>query len=195
MIKQVLTTVLVISGLTAIAQSEFEGTLMMETTSARTNENASVTIHIKGSDTRMDFDSKTPDYTVQYSLIVDGSGADIVSQGKVTKLDPNKLEPARGTMLPVQKKGNVEIHGYDCTYYQFSDGKETIEYWMTESLGIDMDDLPTFLHRAMPKPEGDKWEGIPVSMIVKDNEGNTVSTQKLVSVNEGRVEDSVFERK
>lgn len=195
MLKQALTSFLTVITVSAIAQSGFEGTIVMETTTAKTNEEAKVTIHIKDSNSRMDFESITEGYDTQYSVFVDDKGVDLVSQGHITKLDPSTIMPPKGNMQQIIKEGGVEKYGYPCTHYQFSDGEQTVDYWLTTTLGVGMNDFPAIFQQGMPKPESGNIEGVCVAMTVVDRDGNSISTQKLVSVNRGRVEEEVFERK
>lgn len=194
MIKQIFTLILVLLTSATFAQKAFEGTVVMETTTAKTQERATVTVHIKDHDTRMDLISITPDYNSEYSIFIDDKGTDLVSQGEITSIDLNTAIPAKGTMTPLLKEGNVSKNGYNCTHYRFSDGTEITDYWITDAFGLTMSQMPSIFQRGMPKPT-DGIQGLPVAIIVVDLNGQEVSTQKLISVTPGRVEESVFERR
>ncbi len=195
MIKQLFTLILATSSVVAFAQTGFEGTLRLETTTARTQETSDVVMHVKDWNTRLDIHSETPGNSGDYSIIVDGRGADLIAKGEITPLDLNAIIPPKGNMLPVLKEGNVTKNGYDCTHYRFSDGEQTIDYWMSDGFGYSIEQMPEILRQGLPKPENGKLTGVPVEMIVVDKEGKVISTQRLLSVTPGKVEDSIFERK
>jgi hypothetical protein len=195
MIKQLLTLTFVAFTFSSFAQSDsFEGTATMETSTAKTDETAQVTVHVKGNNARLDFISTTPGHTSEYSIIIDSKGADIVSKGIVTKLDLDKAITPKGKMLPVLKEGGVEKNGHICTHYQFSDGEQTIDYWMSSDFGLDQSQLPDVFSQGMPKPEG-ALKGLNIAMTVVDKDGNLLSSQKLLSVQPSKVNDSIFDRK
>ena len=195
MIKQLLTLTFVAFTFSSFAQSDsFEGTATMETSTAKTDETAQVTVHVKGNNARLDFISTTPGHTSEYSIIIDNKGADMVSKGVVTNLNLDEAIPPKGKMLPVVKEGGVEKNGHICTHYQFSDGEQTIDYWMSSDFGLEQSQLPDVFSQGMPKPEGE-LKGLTIAMTVVDKDGKLVSSQRLISVTPSKVTDSIFERK
>lgn len=195
MIKQLLTLTFAVFTLSSFAQSDlFEGTATLETTTTKTDETAQVTVHVKGKNARLDFVSSTPDHTTEYSIIIDDKGADMVASGEITHLNLDALIPPKGNMLPVVKEGGVEKNGHICTHYQFSDGEQTVDYWMSSDFGLEQSQLPNVFTQGMPKPEGE-LKGLTIAMTVVDKEGKLISSQKLISVTPGKVADSIFDRK
>ncbi|MFT4525483.1 MAG: hypothetical protein ACI9FU_000410 [Granulosicoccus sp.] len=195
MLKQTLSILLIASSLMVSAQTAFEGTIRLETTTARTQETSDVVMHVKDWNTRLDIHSETPGHSGDYSIIVDEKGADLLAKGEVTPLDLNTIIPPKGNMLPTLKEGNVTKNGHICTHYRFSDGEQIIDYWMSDGFGYSIEQMPAILQQGLPKPENGKLTGVPVEMKVVDKAGNIVSTQYLVSVTPGKVDDSIFNRK
>ena len=195
MIKQLLTLTFAAFTVSSFAQDNlFEGTAAMETMTAKIEETAQVTIHVKGKNARLDFVSTTPQHTTEYSIIIDDKGADLISKGVVTGLNLDELIPQKGDLLPVVKEGGVEKDGHICTHYQFSDGEQTIDYWMSDDFGLQQSQLPDIFSQGMPKPEGG-LKGLTIAMTVMDKDGKLVSSQRLISVTPSKVTDSIFERK
>ena len=167
----------------------------METQTKQTKETATVTLNIKGADTRMEVSSKTPDYNSEYAIIVDGAGASMVSEGVVTELDASKINrPANTNMRLVSSIADVSKNGYNTTAYVFSDGKAEARYWISNEFGVTYAELPAMFKSGVPIPEGG-FEGIPVAVEMTDENGDIKSSQQLVSVTAQDVPSSVFNRK
>lgn len=193
--KTFFTPILVLVTLISFGQSGFEGEIVMETKTAKTNETATVVLKIKGANTRMDVSSSTPDYSSEYAIIVDGSGAAMVSKGVVTELDAAKFnQPANSNMKLVSTTEGVSKNGYSTTYYVFSDEKSEARYWIADEFGVNYSELPAMFKKGVPMPAGG-FAGIPIAVEMVDENGEVRSSQKLISVTVMEVPTSVFNRK
>lgn len=192
--KTFFTQIFVLAALISFGQSGFEGELVMETTTAKTNEKATVTVLLKGQSTRMEISSSTPDYSIDYAIVVDASGASMISEGVVTDLESDKFNKAPDpSMKLVGTTEGVSKNGYETVHYQFSDGEATVDYWVADQFPVSYQQLPQMFRSGLPLPEGG-LTGLPVAMEMKNADGSPRSTQKLISVAEKPVSDSVFKR-
>ena len=193
--KTFFTHMLFFISLLSFGQSGFEGEIVMETRTAKTNENATVVLLIKGQDSRMNVASRTPDYNSEYSIIVGGNGATLISEGKVTELDPAKFnQPANSNMKLVSTTPGVSKNGYETIQYVFSDGNAEARYWVADEFGISYEILPAMFKNGIPLPEGG-FKGIPVAVEMIDEAGAEKSGQELISITQKEVPASTFNRK
>lgn len=193
--KTFFTHLLFFVSLISFGQSGFEGEIVMETRTAKTNETATVVLLINGADTRMNVASRTPDYNSEYSIIVDGKGATLLAEGEVTELDPAKFnQPANANMKLVSTTPGVSKNGYETTQYVFSDGSAEARYWVADEFGVSYEMLPAMFKNGAPMPEGG-FKGIPVAVEMLDESGAEKSGQQLISITQKEVPASTFNRK
>lgn len=174
-----------------MAQS-FEGVITMNTTNEAIKEQATLTWYLKNGNSRMDIQSSADGHSSNYSIIVDGKGMDMVSQGHVTSIPQTamKVENAGQTLL--SEKTGVQMNGYNCTQAVYFDGQNQTTYWFTNDLALEFNDLPSVIKRNMPSVEA---SGFPVKMEKRNPQGKVILSQEVISVSASTVDNGKFERR
>lgn len=172
------------------AQS-FEGVITMNTSNSEMKEEASITWYQKGDRSRMDIVSQAGEYNTEYSIISDGKGTHMVSQGHVTDVPQSALKSDVATQSLVSETKGVKMNGFDCDQIVYTDGVNRTVYWLTDGLGITYNDLPAFIKKNMPSVSSN---GFPVRMEKRNKDGKVILSQDVISVQASTVDESKFKR-
>lgn len=180
---------------TSFSQAQsFEGVITFNTTNASINETATVAWYHKGDKNLMEFDSKTEDKNLSYSMIM---GANESSVYLVTGQGSQELSGVQGeevfTSAKFVRKAKTEEGGYACEMLMFKTGGKDLTYWVTSDIDIPYSELPQLMRNNMPSFKGIS-DAFPLKMELRDSDGNLLRSQEVVTVDARKIEDSKFKR-
>jgi len=187
-------TLILLTTTFSFAQSSFEGIITYNTTNASVNETATVKWYIKNGKNLMEFNSKSGDKLLNYSVEMNSKSETVVI---TTDQGSQEVSGITGeevfTSAKFVRKMQVNESGYKCEMLMFKSGGNDLVYWVTTGVGMSYSDLPKLVRNNMPDLSGIST-GIPIKMELRDADGNVLRSQDLVSVETVFVNDSKFTR-
>lgn len=194
-IKALSITLFLVLGVSlSFAQSAFEGVIEYKTTNAALKESAMVTWYHKKGNNLMEFDSKAGDYQMNYSLIMGSNDASVYMKSDQGGQEISGITGEEVfTNANFVRKMDVNESGYECEMLMFRTSGQELVYWMTDKVGPSYNNLPKLMRNNMPDMSGIS-NGFPVKMELRDNDGNLLRSQSLVSVKATSVDDSKFSK-
>ena len=175
----------------AVCAQTFEGRILMSSVNTVNDEKADITWLLRKGESRMDFVSVANGVSTDYTLLADASGLDIVAKGQVTKVPATAL-PA-GSYQLVEKTGEEQVNGFNCTHYVFTDGTARIDVWASMEAGLNVNDLPFMMRAKFPSAE--LFRGFPIRFEKRDPMGELQQSHEVRHVRAESVPASAFLRK
>jgi hypothetical protein len=176
----------------SFGQSSFEGVIEYKTTNAALKEAATVTWYHKNGNNLMEFDSKAGEYQMNYSLIMGSNDASVYMKSDKGGQEISGITSEEiFTNANFVRKMDVKESGYAFEMLMFRSNGQELVYWMTSDVGPSYSNLPKLMRNNMPDMTGIS-NGFPVKMELRDNDGNLLRSQNLVSAKATSVDDSKF---
>jgi hypothetical protein len=186
-----------------VAAQSFEGIIRMEATNNEAGEDARITWYIGTVGQRLDYEVRTKEGNGTYSLFfpkndvnaymtAEGNGEKRLYTIPPTLADPSN--PMNQLFFARETGKRTPLGPFDAREVMIQGTKGYVQCWVAEVPGLSVNDFPKMLQGrgAINALIAQGIAGIPVDLKAFDLEGKVLFSQKIISVEPGRVETGIL---
>lgn len=181
------------------AAQTFEGIIRMEATNNTAGEVAEITWYIGPLGQRLDYDVRTREGRGTYSIYfpqndlnaymtAEGNGEKRLYTIPPTLADPDN--PMNQLFFARETGKRAALGPFDAREVTIQGTKGSVQCWVAEVAGLSVNDFPKMLQGrgAINALLAQNISGIPVDLKAFDQEGKALFSQKIISVEPGKVD-------
>lgn len=182
------------------AQS-FEGIIRLEAVNHTAGEEARIVWHLSAEGQRLDYDIKTVEGQGAFKIYFpkgDPNGYMAVEdkgEKRLHTISPNLMDPSNpaAQLFFARETGKrAPLGSFDAREVMIQGTKGYVQCWVAEVPGLSVQDFPQMLQGrgAIHALQAQNISGIPVDLIAFDPDGKMLYSQKILSVEPGKIPDS-----